>query len=74
MIALMAKTDRNIREELLGAVGTEWVDRPYIAEKLGKKRLNPSEINHLNKLVSDGIFEAKTELVGITPKYFYRKA
>lgn len=66
--------ERDTSQEILNALSEDWLGRDEIAQKWGKKRLNPSEIDYLRELVESGQVERKTETVGITPKYYYRKA
>lgn len=70
---LMTKSDE-IKERLLDALqlANDWMAREEIAESIGKNRLNPSDLKHLEGLVETGQVERKTEIVGITPKYLYR--
>ncbi len=70
---LMTKSEE-IRERLLNALvqSGDWMGRNDIAEAIGKSRLNPSDLKHLEGFVEDGQAERRTEIVGITPKYLYR--
>jgi hypothetical protein len=67
--------DRNIAQELLEALsGDEWLDRNEIAAAMGKKRLNPNEVRHLEELVESELVERNEVLSGIASKFVYRKA
>lgn len=66
--------ERDVVQEILEALsGTSGLDRNEIAAAMGKARLNPSEVKHLEELVSNGQVERIEELRGITKKYIYRK-
>lgn len=67
----MATKDK--KAELLGAISTQWIDRHEIAQKLGKKRLNPLEIAYLEELVMTGAIRRKIQTAGIAEKFVYAK-
>jgi hypothetical protein len=50
----------------------DWMTRADIAAKMGKSRLNPNDLKQLEGLVSDGLVERDSEVVGISPQYLYR--
>lgn len=70
---LMTKSEE-IRERLLNALvqSGEWMGRDDIAEAIGKSRLNPSDLKHLEGLVEDGQAERSSETIGIRQRYLYR--
>lgn len=48
-----------------------WLGRKAIAQRLGKNRLNPSDIACLEKLVTSGFLIEKSRIVGITSEKVY---
>jgi hypothetical protein len=63
-----------IGEQILETIRTngDWMTRSDIGAKMGKNRLNSNDIKQLEGLVSDGIVERDSEVVGISPQYLYR--
>jgi len=50
----------------------DWLDRPKLAELLGKNRLNPNDLRLLQGLLDMGLITRDEQTVGITTKHLYR--
>jgi prolyl-tRNA editing enzyme YbaK/EbsC (Cys-tRNA(Pro) deacylase) len=72
MLVMSQRKDK--QGELLGVLGSAWLDRNQIAEALGKKKLNPLEMKYLEELVETGALRREIQIVGISEKFVYRKA
>lgn len=73
MLPMTELTDkqRTILEAMRSA-GDTWIDRAELAGALGRDRLNPHDVEMLERLEADGLIETDKRKTGITEKLVYR--